>query len=191
MGMKMRLLIVSVALLALGACNRLQQEASAPANGCARSVTHEVSFTDSAAPDVFTANAEGPTCDQAIVSLTLRAADGTPLMTTSDIYLNIRFGGGRPPDAEPTTPAQMDEFLTGWANVSELKSGTLPAWAPGASGPDGDGMSYSSDFGQEAYELMRARDATMLCYAAGMESSSCIVVDPATNTPIKLVTFGP
>lgn len=185
----MRFLILTAALLALGACNQAQQPVAQ--NGCARSVTHEVLFTNSETPDVFTASAEGPSCDQAVVSLTLRAADGTPLMTTSDIYTNIRFGGGRPPDAAPTSPEEMDQFLTGWANVSELKTGTLPAWAPGATAPEGDGISYSSDFGQEAYELMRARDSAMLCYAAGMEASSCIVVDPATNTPSKFVTFGP
>ncbi len=186
----MRSLIMGAALLALAACGSEQQAAQ---NGCARSATHEVDFTNSAAPDVFTASADGPSCDQAFVTLSLRSGDGAPLMIHSAVYQDIKYGGAPPTTSEATTREQMDEFLSGWANVSALTTNEMPAWPESAASlaDVGGTFSYHSDLPREAYEMLRERNGPMLCYAAGAETSRCIVIDPATNLPIEIAAFGP
>ena len=54
-----------------------------------------------------------------------------------------------------------------------------------------EGLSYSTEFERETYEMLRARNLRQLCYAAAAEASQCLVMDPATNSPIMIVAFGP
>ena len=87
----------------------------------------------------------------------------------------------------------MDEFLAGWANVSVMRSGELPAWREGAATltESVQGFSYHTDFSREVYEAMRARNSAMLCFAAAAEASHCLIIDPATHAPSMIVAYGP
>jgi hypothetical protein len=185
---RMRWSALVFAMLALGACDRSEIPASA---ACARSASHEVAWSHATAPDVITARAEGPSCGQAMLTLAARNANGDLLWVFAAPAYDMLAGGG-PLDAAVSAEV-MDAFLAGWADVSLMRAGALPHWAEGAAMP-GEGaapFAYAAQLPREAYEAARARDATMLCYAAALEASQCLIIDPASNAPSKLVAFGP
>lgn len=186
----MRVLICGLLAMALGACGEQTQQNAE--SGCARSATHEVDFTAADTPETVAARAEGPSCAQAFVVLTVRNSEGDPLWITSNTYYDLAEGGV-PLEPEPVSDERMDEFLQELANVSMLKSGELPAWPEGAASlaeSITEGFAYYTELPRESYEMLRERDLPMLCYAAAMEASHCIVMDPLSNAPIMIVGFG-
>ena len=99
-----------------------------------------------------------------------------------------------PPDgAPPVTAEAMDQFLAGWANVSESRSGELPEWRADAESLSASAQTFSYDtpFDRETYEMLRARNLPMICYAASVEGTQCLIVDPASHAPIMIVAYGP
>jgi hypothetical protein len=52
-------------------------------------------------------------------------------------------------------------------------------------------FSYDTPFDREVYEMLRARDLPMICLAAALEGSQCLIVDPATHAPALMVAYGP
>jgi hypothetical protein len=186
----MRLIVIGLAALVLSACG--PDAAQAPA-GCARSATHEVAWTNGSAPDVIMTRAEGPTCAQAIVTFVARTAQGDPLWAFASTYYDMT-AGGRPPDGVPAvSDADMDRFLVGWANVTEMRSGALPEWRADAPSLTASAQTFSYDtpFEREPYEMLRARDLPMICYAAAAEASHCLLIDPASSAPTMMVAYGP
>jgi hypothetical protein len=161
------------------------------ASGCAREARHEITFSDPSKPDIVTARAEGPSCAQAIVTLTIRNADGDALWAFADTYQHM-IAGDAPIEPAPK-PEDVERFLKSWADVTLAKTSALPEWREGdehLTGGD-SGMSYSTALGREAYEELRKRDLNEACYAIHVEGSECIVMDPFAHTPISLVRFGP
>src|SRR5262249_40626507 len=154
-----------------------------------RSATHEVTWTDATHPDAITARSEGPSCAQAAVLFVARAANGDPLWTFATTYYDMTSGGVPPEGAPNVTPEAMDEFLARWADVTTARSGTLPAWSAGASGPvsTSEAFEYSTPFEREDYEALRGRDLPMICYAAAVEATQCLVVDPSSRAPTMIV----
>lgn len=190
----MRNLFSAVALFALSACG--QSETSAPAasaSACAREATHEISWSGEGATDIVTASSNGPSCAQAVVTLIARSADGDPLLAFSSSFYDLTAGGVGPEGAAPVSDEQMDTFLQGWANVSIMPSSELPEWREGVPTltQNVEGFSYDTPFGREAYEMLRTRGQSLLCYAASAEGSQCLIMDPATQSPIPFVAFGP
>lgn len=189
-------LLSAAALLTLAACGQPSTTASSGgANACARSATHEVDFTTNEAADIVTARSEGPSCAQASVTLTVRAANGDLLWVFSNTHYDMTAGGSPPPieGAPAISNEQMDQFLSGWANVSMMRSGDLPEWK--ADKPSltesVEGFAYHTDFSRDVYEAMRARNSALLCYAAAAEATQCLIIDPATNAPGVIAAYGP
>jgi hypothetical protein len=186
--------LVPVFALALAACT---QPATAPAAapsaetaatqpaGCTREVTRNVRFSDDDTDDTLTVSASGPACGQAVLHLTIRAANGDPLWAFATIWKDM----GR---SENPTPQDVDAFLAQWATVELKKSGTLPEWREGAGSLEESeqGGSMSTPYGREAYEALRARDLPLLCFLNSMESSQCLIVDPASHAPTAIIFMG-
>jgi hypothetical protein len=188
----MRFLVFSIAALALAACGQ-QGATSASSEGCARSATRDVAWTSSDAPDVITTRSEGPSCAQAAVMFVARKANGDVLWAFASTYYDLTAGGIPPEGAPAVTPEEMDTFLTGWADVSEMRSSELPEWRADAESLSASAQTFSYDtpFDRETYEMLRGRNLPMICYAASVEGTQCLIIDPPTNAPIMMVAYGP
>lgn len=186
----MRALALALLALALAACGERETTADV---GCARSATHEVTWSDSSAPDVITTRSEGPTCSQAVVTLSIRNANGNALWAFASTYYDLTAGGIPPAGAPAVTTEQMDTFLRGWADVTEGRSGELPEWRGDAETLSASAMTFSYDtpFDRETYEMLRGRNLPMICYAAAVEGTQCLIMDPASHAPIMIVAYGP
>jgi len=187
----MRILLLAAAL-ALSACapaNTPEQSASA----CERIATHDVTWSNETSHDTITVRSDGPTCAQAVVTFVARNSAGDPLWTFASTYYDMTTGGIPPEDAPAVTNEQMDTFLAGWADVTIKRSGELPEWREGvdtlsSSAPT---FSYNTPFERDTYEMLRARNLPMICYAAAVEATQCLVIDPASNAPTMIVAYGP
>ena len=189
----MRQIILGAAALCLCACGQQTQTASAPSGaGCARTAAHDVSWTDPHGADTVTTRADGPSCLQAAVSLVVRDARGDPLWTFISTYYDMTTGGVAPRDAPAVSPEQTDRFLASWANVTTQSSAQLPQWperAPAIASPGG--LIYSTALSREAYEAIRQRNLRMICYAAAVDATQCLVIDHASNAPTMIAAYGP
>lgn len=188
----MRHFVFALAALALAACGQPTQPATT-ADGCARVATHEVTWTSTETPDTITTRSEGPNCAQAVVTFVARNAAGDPLWAFASTYYDLTAGGLPPEDAPAVTPEQVDTFLAGWADVSEGRSGELPEWREGVATltESATTFAYDTPFDRETYEMLRARNLPMICYAAAVEATQCLIVDPASNAPTMIVAYGP
>lgn len=185
----MRVFIVILAGLALAACEQRGQRAE----GCERSTSHEVTWSDANARDTIHVRSEGPSCAQAVVTFAVRNSAGDPLWAFASTYYDMQFGG-RPLEGAPqVTEAQMDEFLTGWANVTEMRTTELPQWREDAATltESAHTFAYETPFDRETYERLRGQDLPTLCYAAGAEAVQCLIMDPASNSAAMFVAYGP
>lgn len=184
--------IAFAVLLTLAACGPREAREHAGVEGCALSATHEIAWSADGAPDTVTARAEGPTCAQAFVTLTIRGAQGEPLWAYASTHYAMTAGDGAlPADAPAVSNEAMSEFLRNWANIAVQHSNELPAWREGEAGPRGETFGYHTDFPRDAYEMLRERNLTMACYASGAEAVECLVIDPFSHAPAKIVAYGP
>ena len=189
----MRRMVLSAAALFVCACGQQTQTASTPAaERCARTATHQVVWTNPDAPDTIAVRSEGPSCVQAVVTFIARNAQGDPLWQFISTYHDMTTGGVAPQDAPAVSSEQVDHFLASWANVTVQTSARLPEWPEGAEnvGTNG-GLRYTTAFSRETYEAMRQRNLRMICYAAAVDATQCVVIDPSSNAPAMIVAYGP
>ena len=186
----MRGIAIGLAALALAACG---QPRSQQAEGCVLGAAHELIWTDASAPDIVTAQAQGPSCAQAMLTLEIRNARGASLWAFTTAYADLVAGGGGPEAAPPVSAAEMDAFLAGWADLSAMRSSELPAWREGEASPTDSvqNFSYRTPLTRAEYEHLRTRGLAMLCYAAATETSACLIADPASGAPVVIASFGP
>ncbi|MBY0563185.1 MAG: hypothetical protein K2P58_03275 [Hyphomonadaceae bacterium] len=184
----LRFLLIATVVAVTG-CTRGSDEA---APGCARAASHEVSWS-SATPDTVTTRAEGPTCDKAVVTFVIRNPGGDPLWAFASTYHEMTAGGSPPEGAPPVTEDQIDTFLAGWADVTESRTSSLPEWRADAEAltQSATTFAYETPFDRETYQLLRGRDLPMACYAMGVETTQCLIIDPASNAPAAMVVYGP
>lgn len=185
----MRILIL-VAAFALSACERAATTADA---GCARTATREVAWSNPGSPDIITTRADGPSCAQAAVTFVARNSSGDPLWAFASTYYDMTIGGVPPEGPPAVSVEQMDQFLAGWADVTLQRSGELPEWREGFDtlSASAQTFSYDTPFDRETYEMLRARDLQMICYAAAVEGSQCLIIDPASRAPTLMAAYGP
>lgn len=177
------------ALILLSGCARGGEGQEA---GCARSATHEITWSNESAADAVIARAEGPSCRQAVVTLAIRNAQGDPLWAFAATHYGLTAGDGALPEEAPElSDESMDEFLANWADLTMQSSGELPEWREADARLTAETFSYATPFEREAYEMLRSRDLPMACYAAGAESSQCLVIDPFSRAATIMVTYGP
>lgn len=189
----MRRMVLGAAALYVGACGHETQTPTSPdVAGCARSRTHQIAWTNADAPDTIVASAQGPSCAQAVVAFIARNAQGDPLWTFISTYHAMTVGGAAGEDPPAVSPQQVDRFLAGWANVTVQTSQRLPEWREGGEniGSNG-GLTYTTNFSREGYETARQRNLRMICYAAAVDATQCLVVDPSSNAPAMIVAYGP
>jgi hypothetical protein len=180
--------LVLAASLALTACGGEPPRAG----GCAREAQHQFTWSNPSAPDTVTARAEGPTCRQAMVTLAIRDARGNPLWAFAAPYHILKAGDG-PLDETfaAVDEAEMDAFLSRWADLSVQNTGELPQWREGEARLSGETFAYYTELEREAYEMLRGRDLAMACFAAAAESTTCLIVDPLSRAPAMMVAYGP
>lgn len=189
----MRTIAVCLAALVMSACGQ-PSDTTAASVGCARSATHEITWTDALAPDVITARSEGPSCAQAVVTFVARNAAGDPLWAFASTHYAMTAGDSPPLEGAPAvTDAEMDTFLASWADVTQMRSSELPEWREGVATltESAETFAYDTPFEREVYQMLRARDLPTICYAAAVEGSQCLIVDPATQAPTLMVAYGP
>ncbi|MEZ5972756.1 MAG: hypothetical protein R3C31_13180 [Hyphomonadaceae bacterium] len=187
----MRFLFLAAAF-ALSACGPVTNTAHTD-TACARSATHDVIWSTESAPDTITARSDGPTCEQAIVTLVVRSSAGDPLWAFASTYYDLTMGGIPPEGAAPVSDEQMDTFLAGWADVTLRRSSALPEWRAGFDtlSASAQTFSYETPFDRETYETLRGRNTPMICYAAAVEATQCLIIDPASHAPTMIVAYGP
>lgn len=190
----MRFVLAAALVFGLGACERLPDEAprAVPQSACTHSASHDITWTNDTAPDVVTASSEGPTCAQAVVTLTFRNAAGDPLWTLATTYYDMTIGGRGPEEPPAVSEADMQAFLDRWSTIAINRTGELPPWAEGADQPAAadSTISYTTPFDRETYETLRARNLPQACFAAATAATQCLVIDPMTNAPGVIVAFG-
>ncbi len=186
----MRSFLIATAALTLAACGDQQPASTSP--DCTRVATHEVTWTSDSVPDTITTRSEGPTCAQAVVTFIARNTAGDALWVFSSTYYDLTTGGVPPEDASSVSVEQMDEFLAGWADVTVSTSSELPEWREGVATltESASTFSYDTPFERDTYETLRARNLRMICYAAAVEATQCLVVDPGSNAPTMIVAYG-
>jgi|GEM_PF-2121473 len=188
----MRLLVMAAAVL-LSACGQAD-EADIRETACALSATQEIAWTQAQTPDVITTHAAGPTCAQAVVTFTARSADGDPLWVFASTYHELTVGGAFPREGAPEiSREQMESFLTSWADVTTSRTSALPEWRADAASltESAETFAYETQFDRATYEMLRARDLAMICYAAAVEATQCLIIDPASNAPTIMTSYGP
>ena len=188
----MRILIFAAAL-ALGACGESPSPETQVMNGCSVTARHDVSWTSAEATDVILTSSQGPSCAQAVVTFVARNAEGDPLWAFASTYYDMTAGGVPPEGAPDVSMEQMRTFLAGWADVTTQRSGELPEWREGVATltESATTFAYDTPFDRETYEMLRARNLPMICYAAAVEASQCLIVDPASHAPTMIVAYGP
>lgn len=186
----MRRTLVLLAALGLIACG---QSATQSASQCEQSASHEVTWSNAGAPDIVTARADGPTCAQAVVTFTIRNSAGDPLWAFASTYVEMTAGGVPPDGVQPVSGETMAAFLSGWADVTEMRAQDLPEWREDAPTltESATTFAYNTPFDRETYEMLRGRNMAMLCFAAAVEASQCLIIDPASNAPTMMVAYGP
>ena len=163
----MRLLIAAAAF-ALAACQppATKQASSAPA---------------------ASASADGPSCDKAAATLTMRGPDGAILLTQAYNADQVMTLKGKKTSAELT--AALAEWIDP-TKASPNNSKDLPAWPKGQANPPGEFPFYpETDVTREIYESYRQKAAPVFCYVQGMESLSCLTWDTDRIVTLGVQTF--
>ncbi len=115
----------------------------------------------------------GPTCAQAVVTIVVRAPDG------SVAWADAAPGQYLMTFADVRTRQQMARALADWLSQSSYKTAReLPPWPDGAQGPQSGEFPFMPEawIDREYYERARAEAFPLFCYVQGMESLACIVL---------------
>ncbi len=186
--MKIATFAGAVALLASGCSPQAASpSAEAPADAaspttalCVAPVMREVAVTAADAKDVLTAEVIGADCEQAVLVLTLRKANGMLLWSHSvratDTWAFVPASDDKPVDPEKG----METFLADvFKNARIEKTGTAPDWPEGGERPeDPSGLYHTTPMSRDTYLTLRQKNAPMVCVQAEMGTSYCVSYDP-------------
>lgn len=189
--MKAGKIVAAIALLAAGCGSQTatpdaaaDQTASAPAATlCIAPVTREVALTATDAKDVLTAEVLGADCQQGVLVLALRKADGS-LLWSHSVRAMDTWAFVPASDDTPVDPKKgMESFLTGvFKNLRLETTGQAPDWPEGAERPeDPTGLFHETPLPHEAYLFLRTKNVPMLCVQAEMGTSRCTSYDPESG----------
>jgi hypothetical protein len=153
--------------------------------GCA---AHARSTWTAAERNSYTAEAytSGPTCEQAVATIVVRAAEGTAIMVEAAPTEHI-FGLNEAKDSRA-----MQAKLAEWLDQKSSPFATsdkLPAWATGAEQPNAGEFPFYPDIDREAYEQIRAAKIPVFCFVQGMESQACYALRDGQLERIGVQTF--
>jgi hypothetical protein len=160
--------------------------AAAP-DGCLVSAHRVVGFTAPDAQDRLEASAAGPSCQQAIVTLSVRKADGTALWADAAPYAQLVVADAALPQASPGILRQFLEAMLAGAQTGAAAD--APDWpASQATLATEDGALDETRLPREFYVQLRARGAPMVCLPFGQHSQTCLYYDPASDGAGELFT---
>lgn len=119
----------------------------------------------------------GPSCDKAVVILSVRASDGTPLLAWASKVSDV-FGLYDVTDVNTMKPA-----LDSWIDQAETPFKTtaeMPEWAAGRDAPGAAGEEFpfhpESWLDRDAWEAMRKEKLPVFAFAQGRESQAVYVL---------------
>lgn len=174
----MRLILLAGLLAALlGCAPQAAKEAAAPdaafEAGCDRLIAKPADFTDAEAPEMIEVSSHGSSCDQAVVLLVVRGADGRPLhaWATEQVWFSADID-----TSKGITPQQMDTFLEKLAAVEIDTTAALPDWPASKKvfGEGQEGFFEATPLPRDMYLATRKAAEPRLCYETGIESQACI-----------------
>jgi hypothetical protein len=176
-------LVLGVLLVAVG---QASAATAAAAPGCEASVG--VVWTPAGQrPLRAEAFSHGPSCDKAIVVLTVRGSDGKPLWVDARVgQFVMLFAGVKNVGAIKTA-------LGDWIRQNhQLKTAaSLPSWPPGAQQPASGEFPFLPDeaVDRDFYESARRAKLPLFCYVQGMESMACVVLKDGGMTKLGVQLF--
>src|SRR5262249_51896799 len=125
---------------------------------------------------------DGPDCDDAVVTLVMRARDGSVAWVDAvSAYPTMSARGPR----EMRT--QLHDWITQTASAFPTTA-ALPPWTEGAERPMFGDAEFSPMpwFDRANYERLRADAAPTYCYRQGDEALACVALDPRILGFIKV-----
>jgi len=171
-------------------------KALVPGKACERTQVRRLALSDPARPDTLTVRATGPSCQAALVVVTLRNAAGRILWSEQAVLSIVDFD--RFPD-EPG-PEITFEFVIGavenWVSLEQASDappwpgrGPAPGDAPLGPPPPGE-VQYDTKLDSAPYERIRAGHGRMLCMPVGPQAGHCIAKDPASGRIVEFFGRG-
>ncbi|MDP3738371.1 MAG: hypothetical protein Q8R02_13330 [Hyphomonadaceae bacterium] len=164
------------------------EAAQLAAGGCDARV--EKPWVVGAATHTVEASTTGPSCAQAVVTLAVRGADGTPELAWSSPTQDI-FGLYDAADAEA-----MKTALADWIDQSHSMFATasaLPAWTDGKEAPGAPNEEFpfhaETWFDRQAWEQMRKDNAPVFAFPQGRESQAVFILRDGRLEPIGVQQF--
>ncbi len=182
----MRKALVSVAVLAaLAACEpKSESPAEMASVGCQSHA--RAGWKDGDVLFSITATADGPVCEKAAATLTVRGPDGSVLLTEAFATEQVIVLAGK------KTGPELDAALLEWIDPakSTIKSAdALPEWKEGVETPTAGEFPFYPDIERADYEKLRAAKKPLYCFIQGMESIRCYVHEDGQLRGIGVQTF--
>ncbi|MGE0828384.1 MAG: hypothetical protein AB7O04_03420 [Hyphomonadaceae bacterium] len=178
------------AFLVLAACapTSPQEAQDAAAAGCSAQSTGPWRPAGQA-PLVISAAANGPSCADAVATLTIANAAGVALWTQAYPVAQVMSLADR-----SQNPEALREALDEWINPDTIGTHTtsdLPAWGEGQEAPASGEFPFYPEEGidRAAYEALRAAALPTFCHVQGMESIACVALENGRVRKIGLQTF--
>jgi hypothetical protein len=116
----------------------------------------------------------GGNCAQAVVTIAVRAPDGTVLWSEAAPSAHLMIFAG------VKSRTEMVKALGDWLGQDHMfkSSADLPPWAAGDETPKSGEFPFYPEAGvdRETYEQIRAQKLPVFCYVQGMESLACLTV---------------
>jgi len=158
--------------LTLVAVQRLALEADA-APGCSAVVSRV--WTPAGGRNYRTeAFSNGDKCANAVVTIAVRASDGTVLWTDAAPGAHVMIFAG------VKTRGEMVKALGDWLAQDHMfkSSADFPPWGPNDEAPKSGEFPFYPEAGvdRETYEQIRAQKLPVFCFVQGMESMACLTV---------------
>ncbi len=136
------------------------------------------------------AAASGPTCSQDVVTLAVRAPDGSPIFAWAGRAADL-FGLNDAPDA-----ATMKTALAAWIDQGSnnlTTASTLPPWPEGGQAPASENSEFpfhpESWFDRAGWEQMRTENAPLFAFPQGRESLAVFLLREGQLEPIGVQQF--
>jgi hypothetical protein len=187
------LVLAGLAACGLAACGPagnapVSANKSAPAtaaSGCA-AAAHSTWIAAEGNAYAAEAYTSGPTCQHAVATIVVRAAEGAAIMVEAAPTVHL-FGLNEAKDS-----GEMQAKLAEWLDQKSSPFATsdkLPVWAKGAAQPAAGEFPFYPDIDRDGYEQIRAAKAPLFCFVQGMESQACYALREGQLERVGVQTF--
>jgi hypothetical protein len=173
---------VALAVLGLTACSQPAPAPSAPAKqaaipaatGCNAQTSHDWSAVGGQYYMVE-AEAHGPTCSEAVITIRIKGRDGALLFEHSYPVAEVSLAFNASDD-QTGLRSDLEEWTQNAADTPAAS--WLPDWPPGSDHPP----FFRPAVSRAQYESLRGVEGPLFCYADGAESQACVAMsgDQAT-----------